>query len=97
MHLLGSDGTQEAYRRIRRGDYQAATIPEPIDLFGWQAVDELNRAFHHQSWSHFMPAIHIVDRSNIDREGGTLNQYIPGNNYRTWYLHIWGKQMAPGR
>ena len=43
--VSGGDGSVSAYDRVRQGQYQAATIPEPLNLHGWQAIDEMNRAF----------------------------------------------------
>src|SRR5690606_32917741 len=36
VKLVGSDGTPQAYERIRNGQYQVATVPEPVHLQGYQ-------------------------------------------------------------
>jgi ribose transport system substrate-binding protein len=90
IKLIGADGTKEAYERIRSGDeYQIVTIPEPIELQSWQAIDELNRAFHKQPPSNFLQPVYIVTKSNVDAEGGKENQFRPSNNYRDAYSKIW--------
>ncbi len=38
------DGSEAAFQRIRTGQYQTVTVAEPLNLQGWQLVDELNRA-----------------------------------------------------
>jgi ribose transport system substrate-binding protein len=65
------------------------TIPEPIELQSWQAVDELNRAFHKQPPSNFVQPVYIVTKSNVDSEGGNKDQFVPSNNYRDVYTKIW--------
>jgi len=90
VKLIGADGTKEAYERVRAGDeYQIVTIPEPIELQSWQAIDELNRAFHKQPPSDFVQPVYIVTKSNVDSEGGTNDQFVPSNNYRDVYAKIW--------
>ena len=42
--VAAGDGSESAYQRIRAGQYQAVTVAEPLNLQGWQLVDELNRA-----------------------------------------------------
>ena len=41
--VSGGDGSVSAYGRIKAGQFQAATVPEPLNMQGWMAVDELNR------------------------------------------------------
>ena len=42
--VAAGDGDASEFERIRAGDYQKASIAEPLYLQGWQLVDELNRA-----------------------------------------------------
>lgn len=88
--LLGSDGTEAAYNRIRNGEYQVVTIPEPNTLFGYMAVDEFNRAFNDEPPSGYIPSVYCVTPSNVDEEGGDQNQFIPSNNFAEEYAKIWG-------
>ena len=43
--ISAGDGSVPAFQRIRDGQYQVATVAEPLYLHGWQTIDELNRAF----------------------------------------------------
>jgi ribose transport system substrate-binding protein len=89
--LIGADGNRSAYDRIRKGDqYQVVTVSEPIELQAWQAVDELNRAFHGEPSSGFVQPPFLVTKENIHSEGGDQNTFIPSNNYKQHYLEIWG-------
>ena len=89
--LIGADGNRSAYDRIRKGDqYQVVTVSEPFELQGWQAIDELNRAFHGEPWSGFVQPPFLVTKDNIHAEGGDRNTFIPSNDYKAHYLKIWG-------
>jgi ribose transport system substrate-binding protein len=90
MRLAGADGTTQAYNRVRQANqYQLLTVPEPIEMQSWQAVDELNRAMHKLAASKFVNPVHLVDKSNVDSAGSKNNQYYPQTNYKTHYLKIW--------
>lgn len=91
LKLVGSDGTPTAYQRVRTGSYEIATVPEPWGLFGYQAIDELNRAFHNAAPSLYTPPVYIVNKANIDTQGGKQDKFEPQNNYRQHYLKIWNK------
>ncbi|MBC3760779.1 substrate-binding domain-containing protein [Quadrisphaera oryzae] len=80
------DGSEAAFQRIASGQYQAATVPEPLNQEGWQIVDEFNRAFAGQQASGYVPAIHITDKDNV----GTTTTWDPAG-YREAYAKIWGK------
>jgi ribose transport system substrate-binding protein len=87
--VSGGDGSVSAYGRIRAGQYQVATVPEPLNLQGWMAVDELNRAFAGQPWSGYVTAVHLVTKDNVDEDGGKDNHFDPDNGYRDHYKAIW--------
>jgi ribose transport system substrate-binding protein len=89
--LVGADGTPPAYQRIRRGDFQIATVPEPAEFEGWIAVDELNRAFAGAPVADFTPPVYLVDKSNVDEQGGDRDVFDPANGYKQRYRRIWGK------
>jgi len=88
--VSAGDGSISAYDRIRNGQYQAATIPEPLNLQGWQIVDELNRAFAGSQPSGYVTPVHLVTKANIGVDGGPQNIFDPGNGYRKQYQQIWG-------
>ena len=81
------DGSQAAFTRIAQHNYQAATVPEPLEQEGWQLIDELNRAFSHRAWSGYVPPVHVVDASNV----GHATSWDPANGYKQVYIKIWGK------
>ncbi len=89
--VSGGDGSVSAYGRIKAGQYQAATVPEPLNLQGWMAVDELNRAFAGQPWSGYVNSVHLVTHDNVGEDGGANNRFDPDNGYRDHYKTIWGK------
>ncbi|MCC7022465.1 MAG: substrate-binding domain-containing protein, partial [Thermomicrobiales bacterium] len=88
--VSAGDGSTSAYERVRAGQYQAATIPEPLNLHGWQTVDELNRAFAGEAPSGYVTPVHLVTKENIEFDGGPQNVFDPDNNYRDEYRKIWG-------
>ena len=90
--ISAGDGSPSAYQRIRTGQYQIATVPEPAIMHGWQLADELNRAFAGEKPSGFVTKVHLVTKDNIDADGGKDNRYDPQNGYREKYKAIWGVQ-----
>lgn len=90
-NISAGDGSESAYQRIRAKQYQMATVPEPLNMQGWQLIDELNRAFAKQPWSGYVPKIHLVTTDNIAYDGGPNNVFDPDNGYRDHYKAIWGK------
>ncbi len=89
VKLLGSDGTSAAYDRIRNDDYQVVTIPEPPTMFGYMAVDALNRIFNGEEPVTFAPDVYLVTKDNIDAEGGDQGLFIPSNNFADEYAKVW--------
>jgi ribose transport system substrate-binding protein len=91
VKLVGSDGENAAYERIRAGEYQIATVPEPSTMFGYMCVDELNRFFNGEEQFVWSPQLHIVTKDNVDTEGGNESIWIPSNNFADKYAEIWKK------
>lgn len=89
VKLVGSDGTEQAYSRIRNGEFQVATSPEPVELQGYQAIDEINRALNGEAPSGYVSPVFIVTAENIDIEGGKEGAFVPSNGYKEHYLSIW--------
>ncbi len=88
--ISAGDGSASAYDRIRNGQHQVATIPEPLNQQGWQIVDELNRAFANGQPSRYVMDVHLVTKANIGVDGGPQNIFDPGNGYRNQYKQLWG-------
>lgn len=80
------DGSAAAFQRIASGQYQAVTVPEPLEQEGWQIIDEFNRAFHNMPASGYVPPVHITDKANV----GKATSWDPRNGYRAIYKKIWG-------
>jgi ribose transport system substrate-binding protein len=89
-NISAGDGSKSAYQRIRTNKYQVATVPEPLNLHGWQLVDELNRALAKATPSGYSEPVHIVTKENIAYDGGPDNVYDPSNKYRNHYASVWG-------
>ncbi|HUG22917.1 substrate-binding domain-containing protein [Piscinibacter sp.] len=87
--LSAGDGSAPAFMRIRAGSYQTGTVAEPLNMQGWQIVDELNRLFAGQPVSGFVAPVHLVTPQNIGTEGGARRVYDPDNGYRDVYRRIW--------
>jgi ribose transport system substrate-binding protein len=88
--ISAGDGSVPAFQRIRGKQYQLATVAEPLHLHGWQAVDEMNRAFAGQPPSGYVAHVHLFINANIDKDGGAQNIFDPGNGYKEQYKKIWG-------
>lgn len=84
------DGSEAAFQRIRSGQYQAITVAEPLNLQGWQLVDELNRAVSGEACSGYITAPALVTEEGLASSGDS-NQFDPANGYRDAYAKIWGK------
>jgi ribose transport system substrate-binding protein len=91
FNISAGDGSESAYQRVRTKQYQYATIPEPINLQGWQLVDEINRALAGDKESGYKIPVHIVVPTNVNFDGGKKNLFDPENGYRDQYKKVWGK------
>ncbi|RMC33793.1 substrate-binding domain-containing protein [Paracoccus alkanivorans] len=89
--VAAGDGSEAAYQRIRSREYQAVTVAEPLNLQGWQMIDEMNRAFAKEEWSGYQSPLHVVTHENVERDGGAENRFDPDNGYREAYRAIWSK------
>ena len=87
--LSAGDGSAPAFMRIRAGSYQTGTVAEPLNMQGWQIVDELNRLMHGQAVSGFVAPVHLTTTANISTRNGANQVYDPANGYREAYLRIW--------
>ena len=84
------DGSEAAFQRIRSGQYQSITVAEPLNLQGWQLVDEMNRAVSGEACSGYITAPALVTEDGL-KASGDSNQFDPQNGYRDAYAKIWGK------
>ncbi|MCA6091243.1 substrate-binding domain-containing protein [Streptomyces sp. SCA3-4] len=86
FNIGAGDGDPSAFQRINGGQFQAATVPEPLSAQGWQIVDEFNRAFSGEPASDYVTPVHIATAAN---SAGHTSWDPPG--YRAAYRKIWGK------
>ncbi len=84
------DGSEAAFQRIRTGGYQTITVAEPLNLQGWQLVDELNRAVQGEACSGYITSPALVTQSGLEKMGDS-NSFDPDTPYREAYSAIWGK------
>ncbi|CAN7781473.1 substrate-binding domain-containing protein [Paraburkholderia hospita] len=87
--LSAGDGSESAFLRIRTGTFQTGTVAEPLNLHGWQLIDELNRLFARESVTDYVFPVHLVTADNIAADGGDSLLYDPANGYRDIYRRIW--------
>lgn len=87
--LSAGDGSESAFLRIRTGSFQTGTVAEPLNLHGWQLVDEMNRLCAGASVTGYVFPVHLVTADNIAADGGDRLVYDPANGYRDIYRHIW--------
>jgi ribose transport system substrate-binding protein len=90
-NVAAGDGSESAYQRIRAKQYQLVTVAEPLNLQGWQMIDEMNRALVGEKWSGYVSPLHVVTPENVEFDGGANNLFDPDNGYRDEYKKIWGK------
>ena len=90
--LSAGDGSESAFLRIRTGAFQTGTVAEPLNLHGWQLVDEMNRLLAGERVTGTVFPVHLVTADNIDADGGDRLVYDPANGYRDIYRRIWQRQ-----
>ena len=83
--VTAGDGDASELERIRAGDYQQATVAEPLYLQGWQLIDEINRARAGQPPSGYIAPPHLVTQADVP--SGAV--FDPPSGYRQNYLRIW--------
>lgn len=89
--ISGGDGSPAAFLRIASASFQTATAADPLNLQGWQIVDELNRLFADQPLSGFIALPRLVTDENMRCDGAPRRIYDPDNGYRDAYRRIWGR------
>lgn len=87
--LSAGDGSESAFLRIQTGTFQTGTVAEPLNLHGWQLVDEMNRLLAGEGVTGYVFPVHLVTADNIAEDGGDRLLYDPSNGYRDIYRHIW--------
>jgi ribose transport system substrate-binding protein len=85
--VAAGDGDAAEFQRIRDGDYQKASVAEPLYLQAWQLVDELNRAVAGEKDSAYVAPPGLITKETVP----TGNVFDPKSAYRENYKKIWGK------
>jgi len=80
-------GNEAEFSQIRADSYQKASVAEPLDLEGWQLVDEINRARAGRPPSGYVPPPYVITQSDVPNSGN----FDPTSGYQENYLHIWGR------
>ena len=88
--VAAGDGSESAFQRIKTGQFQSITVAEPLNLQGWQLVDELNRAITGGACSGYVTAPAVVTMEGAKAMGDSPI-FDPENGYREAYTAIWGK------
>ena len=88
--VAAGDGSESAFQRIKTSQYQSITVAEPLNLQGWQLVDELNRAISGEECSGYITAPAVVNKDGASAMGDSPI-FDPDNGYREAYAKIWGK------
>lgn len=90
LHLVSAgDGSASAFVRVRSGTYQTGTVAEPLNMQGWQMVDELNRLFAGQPVSRYVTPATLVTRELLAATAGGRLVFDPDNGYRDAYRTQW--------
>uniref|UniRef100_A0AAU2JXD8 Substrate-binding domain-containing protein n=1 Tax=Streptomyces sp. NBC_00049 TaxID=2903617 RepID=A0AAU2JXD8_9ACTN len=84
FNIGAGDGDPSAFQRINSEQFQAATVPEPLNQQGWQIIDEFNRSFAGRPASGYVAPVHV---STAENSGGATSWDPSG--YREAYRKIW--------
>jgi ribose transport system substrate-binding protein len=85
--VAAGDGDAAEFARIRGGDYQSASIAEPLYLQGWQLIDELNRARAGAPASGYLAPPRLITKADVPNG----DVFDPPGGYRGNYSRIWGR------
>jgi ribose transport system substrate-binding protein len=89
--IAAGDGIKSAYQRINGNSLQVGTVPEPLNMQGWQLIDEANRAISGEKPSGYVAPVYLVTSQNKAFHGGPKDMFEPNNGYRDAYRKIWNK------
>jgi ribose transport system substrate-binding protein len=87
VKVAGYEGDPQAVEAIRKGQIEAATIASPAEWMGWQAIDELARAFDHKpSYDTPIPT-RLITKDNAPAGGkGWQGDF----DYQKKFRELWG-------
>ncbi len=85
--IVSMDGNQEALAAIAKKDYLAATWAAAAEWMGWEALDQMNRAFNDdEPVQGTVPSL-LIDESNLPPTG---DDWTPDFDYESAYKELWG-------
>ncbi len=85
VKIVGYEGDPQTIDAIHKGT-QAATIADPAEWMGWQAVDELNRSFAGAPAQNTPVVFKLIDSTNVPDTKGWLGDY----DFKAEYRKLWG-------
>lgn len=80
------EGDPQTVAAIRGGDY-AMTVADPAEWMGWQATDELARAFAGAAPANITVVDRLIDKGNAPSTEGWLGDV----DYKAQFRKLWGK------
>ncbi len=86
VRVGGYEGDPQAVDAIRTGQIQAATIADPTEWMGWQAIDEFTRAFAGQAAADVPTQWRLITKANVPA-GGTWTGDV---DYQAQFRKLWG-------
>jgi ribose transport system substrate-binding protein len=87
VKVAGYEGDPQAIEAVRKGQIEAATIASPAEWMGWQAIDELVRAFNEQPTHNTPIPTRLITKDNAPVGGkGWLGDF----DYQTKFRELWG-------
>jgi ribose transport system substrate-binding protein len=85
IKVASYEGDPQAIAAIRAGKYEM-TIADPAEWMGWQAVDELARAFTGKPAANTPVAYRLIDKYNAPSTPGWMGDV----DFRAEYKRLWG-------
>ncbi|WP_170117011.1 sugar ABC transporter substrate-binding protein [Phyllobacterium sophorae] len=86
VKVTGYEGDPQAIAAIHSG-VQAMTIANPAEWMGWQAADELARAFAGEKAANISVPFRLIDAENAPQTAGWTGDL----DYEAQFRKIWGK------
>jgi ribose transport system substrate-binding protein len=86
VKVSGYEGDPDAVTRVRDGDVQAATVADPPEWMGWQAMDALARAFADQD----PETVEVPSRLLVKDNAPDTKGWQGDIDFRTQLGQLWG-------
>ena len=89
VKVASYEGDPQAIAAIRDGKY-AMTIADPAEWMGWQAADELVRAFAAKPAADTPVAYRLIEKDNAPTTAGWMGDV----DFRAEYKRLWGRPVS---